>query len=85
MKELLPDDLKKYANAHAIEVNSKIASQSRADERALIMFKLHYDQKLTYAVIGKRMGITRQRVCQILKDYAQRAEHEAQNITEVTT
>ena len=75
-------DLNYYAKHHNNVIKRKEEASANRQERALVMFQLHYQEKLTYAQIGKRMGISRQRVCQILKAESARIAKQEANSTE---
>lgn len=59
--------LEKFKNREQI----KLERQKQKYETMFKMAKLHLDDGLSYAVIGKRFGYTRQRVHQLLKEFAE--------------
>ena len=69
------NDYKYYATLHRDQVpNAKTrgALRKEANDKAVEMAKMRYEQNMTYQEIGDKYGVTRQRVHAILCQFAKR-------------
>lgn len=66
----MSNDIERYRAARDVAIAERREKHYMNEEdrqaRALAMTKLRYDEKLTLAAIGKRYGLTRERVRQII-------------------
>jgi len=60
------NEYNKYAHMVQVASSERKEEKGKSMQRALQMAKLYFDEGLTYEVIGKRYGVSRQRVHQIL-------------------
>lgn len=65
--ETTATELKKYeAIRDTTRIQTPRMTREESQERRLAIMKLHYDEKLSLRTVGKRFGLSRQRIHQII-------------------